>query len=160
MTIPGIRSGHRKAPHRPYRRTSLLRPTAKTLGLRTLSGKLLFLLAVVLMAVAVTQKPSMLLLCITPKGMAATALRLFMGLLAAVVIKACIPGMARRSHALLGSRWNTLVAFALMLILLALMCSVLGSRAFSTLRLGDLVMHRAYVTQSLAFTVLWLATLR
>jgi hypothetical protein len=160
MAIPGIRSGHRKAPHRPYRRTSLLRPTTKTLSLRTLSGKLLLLLAVVLMAVAVTQKPSMLLLSVTPKGMAATALRLFTGLLAAVVIKACVPGMARRSHALLGSRWNTLVAFALMLILLALMCSVLGSRAFSTLRLGDLVMHRAYVTQVVAFSVLWLAMLR
>jgi hypothetical protein len=136
-----------------------MKPPARTLGVR-INGKLLVLLAMALMGAAMAQKPSMLLLCITPKGMAATALRLFMGLLAAVVIKACVPGMARWSHALLGSRWNTLIAFALMLILLTLVYRVLGSRAFTTLRLGDLVMHKAYLTQSVAFTVLWLAMLR
>jgi hypothetical protein len=139
---------------------NMIKPLAKARGIYILSGKLLSLLAVVLMAVAVTQKPSMLLLSVTPRGMAATALRLFMGLLAAVVIKACVPGMARRSHALLGSRWNTLIAFALMLILLTLVYRVLGPRAFTTLRLGDLVMHKAYLTQVIAFMVLWLAMLR
>jgi hypothetical protein len=139
---------------------NMIKPLAKARGIYILSGKLLLLLAAVLMGIAVAQKPSMLLLCITPKGMAATALRLFMGLLAAMVIKVCVPSMARRSHALLGNRWNTLIAFALMLILLTLVYRVLGPRAFTTLRLGDLVMHKAYLTQSVAFTVLWLAMLR
>ncbi len=125
-----------------------------------ISGKLLFLLAVVLMGVAVAQKPSMLVLCITPKGVAATAVRLFMALLTAMVIRSCVPGMARRSHALLRGRWKPLVAFALVLVLLALVYRVLGPRAFTTLRLGDLVMHRAYLTQVIAFSVLWLAILR
>jgi hypothetical protein len=136
-----------------------MKPPARTLGVR-ISGKLLFLLAAILMGVAVAQKPSILLLCITPKGMAATALRLFMGLLAAVAIRACIPGVARRSHSLQSGRWNTLIAFALMLVLLALVHRVMGPRAFTSLRLDDLVMHKAYLTQSLAFTVLWLAMLR
>jgi hypothetical protein len=136
-----------------------MKSTVRTFG-AYISGKLLFLLAVVLMGVAVAQKPSMLLLCITPKSMAATTIRLFMGLLTAMVISACVPSMARRSHGLLGGRGNTLIAFTLMLILLALVYRVMGPRAFATLRLSDLVMHRAYLTQSLAFTVLWLAMLR
>jgi len=37
---------------------------------------------------------------------------------------------------------------------------MLGSRAFSGLRLGDLVMYRAFLTQVLAFALLWLTLLK
>lgn len=157
---PSHRNGRRQAYYQPRCKTSPPRSTAKTPGLRVVSGKLFLLLAVVLIGIAVAQKPSMLLSCITPKGIAATALRLFMGLLTALVIDACVPGMARRSHALLRGRWKPLVAFALMLVLLSLVHGMLGSRAFSTLQLSDLAMHRAYLTQSIAFSMLWLAILR
>ena len=128
-----------------------MKPRVRTSG-AYIRGKLLFLLAVTLMGVAVAQKPSMLLLCIAPKGLAATAVRLFMGLLTAMAVRACVPGMARRSHALLGGRWSTLVAFALMLVLLGFVYGMVGNRSFSALRLSDLIMYRAYVTQSVAFS--------
>ncbi len=137
-----------------------MRSSANRLWVHILSGKLLVLLAVVLMGVAIAEKPSMLLLTAAPRGMAATSARLFLGLLIALSVKACVPGIIRRPHVLHRGRWKTLVAFVLMLILLALAYRVLGSRAFSTLRLSDLVAHRAYLTQSIAFTVLWLALLR
>ena len=131
-----------------------------TPGIRILGSKILLLGAVVLMVVAVGQKPSMLPLLLTPKGMAATAIRLFTGLLTAVCIRACFPGMARRPYVLRPGGWRTLASFVLMAALLAAMYSVLGSRAFSGLRLGDLMMHRAFLTQVLAFALLWLSLLK
>jgi hypothetical protein len=137
-----------------------MKTTAHVPGIRILGSKILLLGAVVLMVVAVGQKPSMLLLLLTPKGMAATAIRLFMGLLAAVCIRAYLPGTARRPNALQPGGWRTLASFVLMAALLAAMYTVLGSRAFSGLRLGDLLMHRAFLTQVLAFALLWLRLLK
>ena len=137
-----------------------MKTTANTPGVRILGNKILLLGAAVLMVVAAVQKPSMLLLLLTPKGMAATAIRLFVGLLAAVGIRACLPDLVRRPYAPHQGRWRTFASFVLMIALLAAMYSVLGSRAFSALRLGDLVMHRAYVTQVLAFAALWLTLLK
>jgi hypothetical protein len=131
-----------------------------TPGMRILGNKILLLGAAVLMVVAAVQKPSMLLLLLTPKGMASTAIRLFVGLLAAVGIRACLPGMARRPYAPHPGGWRTLASFVLMAALLAAMHATLGDRTFSGLRLVDLVMHRAFLTQSIAFTVLWLVALR
>jgi len=55
---------------------------------------------------------------------------------------------------------RTLVAFALTLGLLALLYNVFASLPFTKLRIGDLVMHKAYATQVIAFTLLWLALLK
>lgn len=157
---PSIRSGRKNASFYPRHKMSLRRSTARILSLRLVSGKLLLLLAIALMGMAVAQKPSMLLLCITPKGMAATTLRLFMGLLIAVCVRSSVLSMLRGPYALRRRRWKSHIAFALMFILLAFAYEVLGSQAFTTLRLSDLVAHKAYVMQSVAFAVLWLVFLK
>ena len=125
--------------------------------MRWLLGKLLLLVAVALMVVSIVQRPSILLLCFMPTAMAATAVRLLLGLLAAIAIKACTSSLARRSRALLPGGWRTLVAFGLILGLSALLYNIFGSAPFRKLGAADVVGHKAYVTQFVALTFLWLA---
>ena len=80
-------------PHRAA--VSQTRKGRNILGMHWLVGKILLLSAVVLMVIAVMQKPSMLLLFLMPTAIAATAVRLFMGLLVAAAIKACVPSFTR-----------------------------------------------------------------
>jgi len=126
--------------------------------MRWLTSKILLVLAAALLILAIAQKPSTLLLLLTPTAMVATALRLLMGLLAAACIRTFVP--LRRSRTLLPGGWRICLAFALTIGLLVLIHSVLGNHAFGKLRMGDLVMHKAYITQLIAFTLLWLGLLR
>ncbi len=134
------------------------RKTTNALGV--LAGKVLLLLTGVLMVVAVVQKPSMLLLFFIPTAMAATAVRLLLGLLLAAAIKTCVSNVTPRSRTLLSGRLRILLALALTIALLALLCNIFGSAPFRKLGADDVVMHKAYVTQLVAFTLLWLALLR
>lgn len=122
--------------------------------------KLLLLAAIMLMAITVYQKPSTLLLLALPKVMAATTVRLLFGLLAALGIRACLGHSVWKSNMFNFSRLKNLLLLALMIALLVFMYKLLGSRAFSGLRVGDLLMHRAFITQLVAFTALWLSLLR
>jgi hypothetical protein len=158
---PVITSGKRSVSSIPSRvAIQYARRDRSFRGIRWLVNKILLLLAAALMAVAVTQKPSMLLLLLTPTAMVATAILLFMGLLAAACIRTCVPSPIGRPYALLPGGWRTFAAFVLTLGLLALLYNVFGSQPFGKLRMGDLVMHKAYVTQLVAFALLWLALLR
>ena len=129
-------------------------------GMRWFVRKLLLLVAAVLIVVSIVQKPSILLLCFMPTAMAATAVRLLLGLLAAIAIKACTPSLTWRSRAFLPGGWRTLVAFGLTLGLFALLYNVFGSAPFRKLGAADVVGHKAYVTELVALIFLWLALLR
>lgn len=137
-----------------------MRSGVKRLGGNTLSSRLLALSAVALMGVALAQKPSMLLLSVTPRGMAATLVRLLLGLPLAAGARVCVPGIIGGPCSSRRSGRRTLVAFALVLVVLITTHRVLGNRVFATVRLGDLIAHRAHLTQLVAFTLLWLTLLR
>jgi hypothetical protein len=122
--------------------------------------KLMFLAAGVLLAVGLLQRPRTLLGLLTPKGMAAMTVRVFVGFLLACLVWTLVQQSAWKIRRSIGARSRNLVSLLLMVALLALMYTVLGSRAFGGLRLSDLVMHRAFLTQILAFAVMWLALLR
>ena len=86
--------------------------------------------------------------------------RVFVGFLLACTVRTSLRQSTRRAGRLILARpWNLAPALV-MLVTLILMYTILGDRAFSGLRLGDLVMHRAFLTQILAFAVLWLAAMR
>lgn len=129
-------------------------------GMRWFIGKLLLLVAAVLILVSIVQKPSILLLCFMPTAMAATAVRLLLGLLAAVAIRACTPSLMGRSRALFPGGWRTFMALALTIALLALLYNIFGNGPFRKLGAAKVVGHKAYVTQLVALTLLWLALLR
>ena len=121
---------------------------------------LILLVAGSLIVISVLQRPSTMLGLLTPKGMAAMTVRVFVGFLLACTVRASLRQPTWRSgRSILARPWN-LVPALLMLVTLILMYAILGDRAFSGLRLGDLVMHRAFLTQIVAFAVLWLAAMR
>jgi hypothetical protein len=119
-------------------------------------GKILLVSAVALVLLAIMQKPTIVVLLLTPTGVGATVVRLFLGLLAAVGIRSFLSGMLRGSRRRTRVSWKTIVAFGAMIALLVLVYAMLGSGAFTGLRPGGLVANRAYVTQLVAFTLLWL----
>jgi len=122
--------------------------------------KLMLLGAAALLVVGLLQRPTTVLVLLTPKGMAAMTVRVFMGFLLACTVRASLRQSTwRAGRSILARPWN-LVPALLMLVTLILMYAILGDRAFSGLRLGDLVMHRAFLTQIVAFAVLWLAAMR
>jgi len=121
---------------------------------------LILLVAGSLIVISVLQRPSTVLGLLTPKGMAAMTVRVFVGFLLACTVRASLRQPTwRAGRSILARPWN-LVPALLMLVTLILMYAILGDRAFSGLRLGDLVMHRAFLTQIVAFAVLWLAAMR
>ena len=121
---------------------------------------LILLVAGSLIVISILQRPSTMLGLLTPKGMAAMTVRVFVGFLLACTVRASLRQSTwRAGRSILARPWNLVPAF-LMLVTLILMYTILGDRAFTGLRLGDLVMHRAFLTQILAFAVLWFATLR
>ena len=122
--------------------------------------KLMLLGAAVLLVIGLLQRPTTLLGLVTPKGMAAMTVRVFMGFLLACTVRASLRQSTwRAGRSILARPWNLAPAF-LMLVTLILMYTILGDRAFSGLRLGELVMHRAFLTQILAFAGLWFAMLK
>ena len=122
--------------------------------------KLMLLGAAVLLIIGLLQRPTTLLGLVTPKGMAAMTVRVFVGFLVACLAGTMVhqsPWKIRRSF---GARSRNLESLLLMIALLVLMYTIAGGRAFGGLRLNDLVLHRAFLTQVLAFAVMWLAVLR
>jgi hypothetical protein len=122
--------------------------------------KLMLLAAGALLAVAFLQRPSMLLGLLTPKGMAATTVRIFAGFLLACLVQASFRQPGWQARRFVATRSRNLAPLALMLTLLAFMYVILGGRAFGGLRLDDLVMRRACFTQVLALALLWLRLLK
>ena len=121
---------------------------------------LILLVAGSLIVISILQRPSTMLGLLTPKGMAAMTVRVFVGFLLACTVRASLRQSTwRAGRSILARPWNLAPAF-LMLVTLILMYTILGDRAFTGLRLGDLVMHRAFLTQIVAFAILWIATLR
>ena len=122
--------------------------------------KLTLLGAGVLLVIGLLQRPTTLLGLVTPKGMAAMTIRIFIGLLMAVMAGTLVQQSAWKTRRSIGARSRNLVSLLLMVALLVLMYTIAGGRAFGGLRLSDLVLHRACLTQVLAFAVMWLAVLR
>jgi len=122
--------------------------------------KLMLLGAAALLVIGLLQRPTTLLGLVTPKGMAAMTVRVFIGFLLACLAGTLVQQSPWRIGRSVGARSRNLMSLLLMVALLTLMYTIAGGRAFGGLRLSDLVLHRAFLTQVLAFAVMWLAVLR
>jgi len=122
--------------------------------------KLMLLGAAALLVIGLLQRPTTLLGLVTPKGMAAMTVRVFIGFLVAGMAGTLMQQSAWKIRRSVGARSRNLVSLLLMVTLLVLMYTIAGGRAFGGLRLNDLILHRAFLTQVSAFAVMWLAVLR